>query len=122
MILHTICKKIKLETDTDKLINKIFRHVDLVNKMEGSRFSFDFTSKVTIKQVKVIAAEHSSYRKSLDWLRYKNAAINPKCFQYGFFLFPQPNNEIKNHPEKVSNIKLFIDMYITGRIKNIKQQ
>ena len=120
MILHTIYKKVKLETDTDKLIDKIFRtikhrNVDLDNNIEGSRFSFKFTSKLTIKQVKVIEAKHSSYIKSLNWLRCKNTAINPKVIMIDVFsisfLFPQNNNKIKNYPERVLNIKLFIDMY-----------
>ena len=53
--------------------------------------------------------------KSPDWLRYKNAMINPKkvddsYFQYVFAL-TQRYEEIKNNGKLVSNIKTFIDVY-----------
>ena len=57
----------------------------------------------------------SSYLKSPDCMRYKNATINPKhvddrCFQYPFTL-TWHYKEIKNHPEQVSNIYPLIDLY-----------
>lgn len=58
--------------------------------MKGNGFSFKFGSSLSIRCEKVNVPECSSY-KSPNWLRYKNAAINPKniadrCFQYAFTL------------------------------------
>ena len=55
-----------------------------------------------------------SYIDSLEWLKNKKAAINPqnkkdgKCFQYAI---PAALNykQIKDHPERISKIKPFID-------------
>ena len=130
MILHTIYKKVKLETDTDKLIDKIFRtikhrSVDLDNNMEGSRFSFKFTSKLTIKQVKVIVAKHSSYIKSLNWLRCKNTAINPKVIMIDVFSIRFCFHKIITKSKtilKEYQISNYLLICITERVKNIKQQ
>ena len=64
--------------------------------MEWSRFS------LSIRCNKVNVPKGSSYIKPLDWVRYKNATVNPKnindrCFQYAFTL-TQHHKEIKNHP------------------------
>ena len=57
-----------------------------------------------------------SYIKSPEWLRNKRAAINPQnehhnnCFQYAVTVeLNHQNNE--NHPERISNIKPFINQY-----------
>ena len=49
---------------------------------------------------------------SPDWLK-NNATINPqdnddKCFQYALTLALN-HKQIKSHPERISNIKSFID-------------
>ena len=51
----------------------------------------------------------------LSHLRYKNATTSPKDvggrgFQYAFLL-TQHYKEIKNHPERLSNIKIYFDLY-----------
>ena len=52
---------------------------------------------------------------SPKWLKNKKATINPKnndnnCFQYSLTAVLNYEN-IKNHPQRVSNIKPFIDQY-----------
>ena len=64
---------------------------------------------------KCVINKGSSNIELPKWLRYKNATMIPKnidnkCFQYPFTL-TQHHGEIKNHPENVSNIKLFLDLY-----------
>ena len=54
-----------------------------------------------------------SYIKSPEWLRNKKAAINPKnkdnkCFHYSITGALNHQN-IENHPERMSNIKFFIN-------------
>ena len=56
-----------------------------------------------------------SYIKSPKWVLNKLATINPKnednkCFQYSITVALNHQN-IENHPERISNIKLFIDQY-----------
>ena len=53
--------------------------------------------------------------KSPEWLISKRATINPKnkdnkCFQYSITVALNHQN-IENHPERISNIKPFIDQY-----------
>ena len=83
--------------------------------MDESRFSFKFVSKLDSRFEKVNVPKGSSFIKSTDWLRYKNARVNPqntddRCFQYAFAL-TQRYNEIRNYRERVSNIEAFIDEY-----------
>ena len=64
---------------------------------------------------KVNKPKGSSYIKSPDWLRNENVTINSKTFddrsfQYAF-AFKQHHKEIENHPERVPNIKLFLNLY-----------
>ena len=56
-----------------------------------------------------------SYIKSPEWILNKRATINPKnkdnkCFQYSITVALNHQN-IENHPERISNIKPFIDNY-----------
>ena len=56
-----------------------------------------------------------SYTNSPKWLENKKATINPKnndakCFQYAVAVALN-HEQIKSHPEIISNIKTFIDQY-----------
>ena len=56
-----------------------------------------------------------SYIDPLKWLKNKKPIINPKnsdakCFQYAKTVALN-NEQIKSHPERISNIKSFIDQY-----------
>ena len=56
-----------------------------------------------------------SYIYSPDWIKNKKATINPKneddkCFQYAATIALN-YEEIESHPERVSNIKPFINKY-----------
>ena len=56
-----------------------------------------------------------SYIDSPDWLKKKKATINPKntddkCFQYAATVALN-YEEIEPHPQRVSNIKPFINKY-----------
>ena len=65
---------------------------------------------------KVSLSRDGSYIDFPKWLKNKKATINPqnkkddKCFEYA--LTVALNHEIiKNNPERISNIKPFIDQY-----------
>ena len=52
---------------------------------------------------------------STEWLRNKGATINPKnkdnkCFKY-VATASLNHKQIENHPERISNLKPFIDQY-----------
>ena len=56
-----------------------------------------------------------SYIKSYDWILRKRVTINPKnkdneCFQYSIIVALNHQN-IENQPERISNIKPFIDKH-----------
>ena len=57
-----------------------------------------------------------SYIDSPEWIKNKKATINPKnkkddkCFQYALTVALN-HEKIKDHPERISKIKLFIDHY-----------
>ena len=71
--------------------------------MKGSGFSLKFLSSLSVRCDKVNVSKGSSYIKSLNLFRYKNATINQKniddrLLQYGFAL-TQHYKEIKYHLE-----------------------
>ena len=79
------------------LSNFVFESVDLLS---------DHIHKKSLKRGK-------SYIKSPEWIFNKRATTNPKnndnkCFKYPMRLNHQ---NIGNHPERISNIKRFIDQY-----------
>ena len=64
---------------------------------------------------KIISKRVKSCIKSSEWVINKRTTINPKnkdnkCFQYSITVALNHQN-IENHPEKVSNIKSFINKY-----------
>ena len=56
----------------------------------------------------------SSYIESPKWLKYENATINPKNIDYSYFQYAfalkEHHKKIKNHLERVSNIKPYLDL------------
>ena len=65
---------------------------------------------------KVSLSRGGSYVDSPEWLKNKKATINPqnkkdnRCFQYDFIVALN-HEQIKDHPERISKIKPFIDQY-----------
>ena len=79
--------------------NFVFKSVDLFS---------DHIHKTKLKTGK-------SYIKPPEWILNKRATINPKnkgnkCFQYSITVALNQQN-IDNHPERISNIKPFINQY-----------
>ena len=65
--------------------------------------------------IKLTWKEKKSYIKSPEWILNKRATIIPKSkdnksFQYSITVALNHQN-IENHPERISNIKPFIDQY-----------
>ena len=107
-----------LETDSDVFVDKVIKsfvkeYNDIDKQMEGSLFSF--VCSLSIRCEKVKEPKGSSYIESSKWLRYKNPTTNQKrkddrCLQYAYAL-AQHHKAIKNHPERIFNIKPFLDLY-----------
>ena len=81
----------------------------------GSRFVFQSVELLSYNVHKTSLKRRKSYIKSPEWLMNKRATINPKnkdnkCFQYSTTVALNHEN-IENHPERISNIKHFIDQY-----------
>ena len=83
--------------------------------MKGSDFIFDSVQLLYYKCHKINFKRGDSYIDSPNWIKKKKATIIPenkddKCFQYGVAVALNCGN-IKWNPERVSNIKPFINKY-----------
>ena len=81
----------------------------------GSNFVFESVNLLSYHIHKTSLKRGKSYIKSPEWILNKRATINPKnkdnkCFQYSITVALNHQN-IENHPERISNIKPFIDKY-----------
>ena len=122
--MHTKSNNIEITvgSQTNHIIEELFESLlqkyqeGLEESMKGSEFIFDSVNllhyhlqKTSLKRI------GSSYIDSPEWLKNKKATINPKnnddnCFQYALTVALN-HKQIKNHPERISNLKPFIDQY-----------
>ena len=81
---------------------------------KGSDFIFESVDLLSYSFHKISLKRGKSYIKSPEWVINKRATINPKnkdkCFQYSITVALNHQN-IENHPERISNIKPFINQY-----------
>ena len=108
-------------SDTDEIIKGLFESFlqkyeeNLQEKMKGSDFEFDGVNFLYHDFNKRSISRGGSYIDSPKWLKNKKSTINPKnndykCFQYAVTLALNLD-EIKNHPERISKIKPFMEQY-----------
>ena len=81
--------------------------------MRGSEFIFNSVDALYYDLNKISLSRGGSNIDSPKWLKNKKATINPKnndgkCFQYAITVALN-HEQIKNHPERISKIKSFID-------------
>ena len=83
--------------------------------MRGSKFIFDSTDLLHYHLQNTSLKRGGSYIDSPRWLRNKRTTINPQNNDDNFFQYASTvalnYNEIENQPERISNIKPFIDQY-----------
>ena len=124
--IHTIFEwsdneEIRLGNETDDIIKRLINFfLNNYQKEEiilrnGSNFVFESVDLLSYHIHKTSLKRGKSYIKSPEWLINKRATINPKnkdnkCFQYSITVALNHQN-IENHPERISNIKPFIDKY-----------
>ena len=109
-------------TETNDIIDELFksfsqRYKENLEKSmkKGSDFVFNSVDLSYYHLHKISLKRGGSYIDSPKWLKNKGATINPKneddqCFKYALTV-PLNNEKIKNHPERISKIKPFIDQY-----------
>ena len=84
--------------------------------MKGSQFVFESVDLLHYSLHKTSLNRNvGSYADSPSWLKHKGATLNPKnkdneCFKYAITVALN-HEKIKNHPERISNLKPFIDQY-----------
>ena len=83
--------------------------------MKNNKFVFESVDLLYYSLHKTYLRRGKSYIKSAKWLRKKGVTINPKnkdneCFKYAIVSLLNHQN-IESHPEKISNLKPFIDQY-----------
>ena len=112
---------IRSGNETSEIITKLTKSF-LSNYQEekkilrsGRNFVFDSVDLLYVSIHKIDLKRGKSYIKSPEWILNKRATINPKnkdnkCFQYSITVALNHQN-IENHPERISNIKPFIDKY-----------
>ena len=112
--------EIMMGSETDEIIEKLFKFLlenykkDLEESMRGSDFVTDSIDFLYYHLNKIsLSRKEWLYIDSPKWLKNKKATINPKnndnnCFQYAT-VATLNQKQIKNHPERISNLKPFID-------------
>ena len=114
-------EEIRSGNETDDIIKRLLNSF-LTNYQNeeailrnGSNFVFESVDLLSYHIHKTNLKRGKSYIKSPEWILNKRATINPKnkdnkCFQYSITVALNHQN-IENHPERISNIKPFIDQY-----------
>ena len=114
-------EEIRLDNETNDIINGLLKSFlsNYQNEEKilrnGSNFVFESVDLLVYRIHKTRLKRGKSYIKSLEWILNKRETINPKnkdnkCFQYSVTVALNHQN-IENLPERISNIKHFIDNY-----------
>ena len=89
--------------------------------MRGSKFVFGSFDLLYYNLHKISLNRGRSYMDSPKWLRNKKATISAKnndnkCFKYALTVALN-YEQIKKNPQRIFNIKLFIDQYNWKKIR-----
>ena len=114
-------EEISLGNETDDIIKWLINSFlneyqkEEITLRNGSNFVFKSVDLLSYHIHKTSLRRGKSYVKSSEWLINKRATINPKnkddkCFQYSITVALNHQN-IESHPERISNIKPFVDQY-----------
>ena len=113
--------------ETNDIINELFKSFlrryqeGLETKMKGSEFIFESVDLLYYSLHKISLNRGGSYIDSPDWIKSKRAIVNPKnkdneCFKYAITIALN-HKKIGKVPQRISNIKPFIDEYNWKDIK-----
>ena len=121
MHVKSINTKIMIGSDTNEVIEELFKSLsnryqeNLEEKMSGSEFVFDTVNVLHYDLNRISLNRGGSYIPTFKWIDTKKATINPKnddnkCYVYSLVI-SQDYKQTKKHPERISNIELFINKY-----------
>ena len=103
---------------TEKLFESLLQRYQegLEESMKGNEFIFDSVDLLDYHLQKTsLKRTGSLYIDSLERLKNKKATINPKNYNDNHFQYAiiaaLVHKQIKNHPERITNFKPFIDKY-----------
>ena len=113
--------EITMGSETDDIIKELFESFfkkyqeKLDEKVKDGKFVFEIVDLLYYSLRKTTLRRGKSYIKSSKWLKNKRATINSQnkdneCYKYSITAALNHQN-IENHPEKISNLKSFIDRY-----------
>ena len=114
--------EIRIGSEKDETIKNLFESFlqkyqeRLEESMRGSELVYDSVDALYYNHNKVSLSGGGSYIDSPKWLKNKIATINPqnkkddRCFQYAVTVALN-YEQIKDHPERISKIKHFIDQH-----------
>ena len=111
--------EIMMGSETNKIMEEVFASFlqkyqeGLEESMRGSDFVYDSIDVLYHSLNKVNLSRGRSYIDSSKWLKNKKAIVSPKnkddkCFQYALTVASN-FEQIKDHPERISKTKSFID-------------
>ena len=114
--------EIMIGSETNEIIMELFKSFlqkcqeGLEESIRGSEFVYDSVDVLYYNLNKISLSRGGSYIDSPKWVRNKRATINPqnkkddRCFQYAVTVALN-HEQIKDHPERISKMKPFIDQY-----------
>ena len=114
--------EIMIGSETNEIIKDLFESFlqkyqeGLEESMRGSEFVDDSVDVLYYNLNKVNLSRGGSYIDSPKWVKNKRATINPpnknddRCFQYAVTVALN-HEQIKDHQERISKIKPFIEKY-----------
>ena len=113
--------EIMMGVDTNEIIKNLFNSIlqryqkGLQELMRGSDFVFDYVESLNYIFHKIDIKRSGSYIEAPKWIKNKKATINPqnkddKCFQYAVTIALN-YDRIEKHPERLNNVKPFINQY-----------
>ena len=121
IFVWSINEEIRLGNETNDIIKRLINSF-LTNYQNeegilrnGSNFVYESVDLLSYHLHKISLRRGRSYIKSPAWVLNKKATVNPKNkdnkgFQYSITVALNHQN-IENHPERISNIKPFINQY-----------
>ena len=114
--------EIMIGSETDKIVEDLFKSFlqkyqeGLEESMRGSEFVYDSVKVLYYNLNKVSLSRDGSYIDSPKWLKIKTVTENPqnkkddRCFQCAVTVTLN-YEQSKDHPERITKIKTFIDQY-----------
>ena len=113
--------EIMIGNETDDIIEEFYKSLlqryqeGLKEKIKGSNFVCHSVDLLYYHLHKTSLRRGGSYVDSPEWLKNKNATVNPKnndnCFQYAITAVLNYNNIKKKDLQRISNIKPFVNQY-----------